>query len=188
MRNIILIFMISVLPAALKAQNVKSSSSIKFNSLLQAGLLEGSAGSAFSLSTINGVRIKSFSAGVGVGLDYYTVRSVPVFIDLRKDLLKSDKTPFVYVSAGRHFPWLKNNENNEWITSKTFPGWYYDLGIGYSIPIQSQALFFSAGYSYKAFRETTEMSTICLRGECPTFKEEFSYALRRISIKAGFRF
>src|SRR5687768_4020311 len=57
----------------------------KFTSINQAGVTWGGSGQTLQLQSINGIFYKTFSAGVGVGLDYYWQRTIPLFIDLRKD-------------------------------------------------------------------------------------------------------
>ncbi len=161
---------------------------IRFQSSLRAGVLEGDAGSAFQMNMVNGFRFKTFSAGIGAGLDYYAIRSIPVFLELRKDIFSSGKTPFLYASGGRHFEWAEPMEENQWTKSTFEDGWFYDLGIGYSIPIKSHSIFFTAGYSYKDYKEKVENYVMCIWGDCPVFNETFSYKLRRISIRTGFRF
>lgn len=52
---------------------------VGFSTTIQAGLLEGEDGSAFGLKTFGSVQRKGGSAGIGVGLDYYNIRSIPVF-------------------------------------------------------------------------------------------------------------
>ena len=184
-----LLFLLSILSISLftAAQDQKEKKFL-FQSINNLGFLEGSAGSAFQLQTINGFRYRSFSAGVGIGLDYYLSRSVPLFLDIRKDLFGGKRqTPFVYLSGGKHFPWIVNR--NEWTEISQTSGWYYDAGIGYAIPVNTHAIIFSAGYSYKNYDEkVTSPDIMCLIGPCPEYQEKYSYQLRRISLKAGFRF
>src|ERR1044072_8005650 len=76
---------------------------VGFQSILQAGLLTGKSTSEFELQSINGIRWKTFSGSIGVGIDNYVYRTVPVFLDLRKDILKKHNTPFVFADAGPQF-------------------------------------------------------------------------------------
>ena len=77
------------------AQQNKTSK-IRFQSVINIGLLEGEKGSAFQLQTINGIKYKSWFVGAGVGLDYYRYRTIPLFAELRKEFLKSANKIFVY--------------------------------------------------------------------------------------------
>src|SRR5262245_27408802 len=111
-RNIIFLFFSIFVSCTLFAQQAKENRAAKkncgcsFNSLAQLGILEGEAGTAFQLQTINGIQFKTWSAGIGVGLDYYKYRSIPLFLDLRKYILNKPRTPFLYADGGIHFAWV----------------------------------------------------------------------------------
>src|SRR6476620_3545484 len=88
------------------AQSIKPTPqkhALTYNSIALAGLLEGQQGSSLQLKSINGVQHKNLFAGIGVGFDYYFVRSIPLFMDVRKTNFL--KTPlFIYADAGMHMP------------------------------------------------------------------------------------
>jgi hypothetical protein len=159
----------------------------RFQSFLQLGLLEGQKGSAFQMHTVNGFRWKGWSAGVGVGLDYYGVRSVPLFLDVRKSIFNKEQSPFIYVSGGLSFPWLKETEET-WLQVRGKRGVMYEAGLGYQLPLRKHALFFSAGYSVKTHNEEITEPTFCIWGPCPDRISSSTYTFRRLSIRAGFRF
>ena len=127
-----LFFSITLFIFCLQATAQKNS--YRFQSNMQFGLLEGEQGSAFQLQTINGVQHKTWFAGLGVGLDYYHTRSIPLFLNVRKEIFKGEKTPFVYASGGYHFPWLRA-EDKDWYITETKGGLYFDAGIGYQVPV-----------------------------------------------------
>ena len=160
-----------------------------FHSINQLGMLEGEGGTAFQIQTINGLKYRKFFAGVGVGLDYYKIRSIPVFLDLRHLLLKEDRAPFVYIDAGWNFPWYKPGEDLTawgWEVS-TGSGLFYEGGFGYRFPFKTTALLISAGYSYKAYTYTEKYTWTCIG--CPgEYRYHYSHRLRRASIKLGFSF
>jgi hypothetical protein len=189
----IILSMAFLLPLTGGAQEAPPATKPIFQTIVQAGVLEGQRGSAFQLQVVNGFRFGRTAAGIGVGLDYYALRSIPLFLDLRTRLLQKEASPFLYGNIGTHFPWASDGEQ-DWIwgwPSKVTRegGLYYELGLGYEVPLKKYGLLFSAGYSYKAFREEQEGSGFCPGpGPCPTQKQTFSYQLRRVSIRAGFRF
>src|SRR5688572_21595778 len=115
--------------ASLAQDNEKKSCSCGFQSILNIGLLEGQGGSDFLIQSINGYRYKGWFAGIGAGIDYYRFRSIPLFLDIRKNILNNNFTPFVYADAGIHFPWSKDDESYYWGASMS-NGLYYDAGIG----------------------------------------------------------
>lgn len=172
---------------------VSAQKKLQLSSTLQAGLLEGERGTAFQLKTVNGVGYKTWAAGIGVGIDYYYSRSLPLFLELRKSFGAAQKAPFVYIDGGANFPWMKAAEK-EGNFKKATPGLYYDAGIGYQIPVlKSSLLFFSAGYSQKAFAATYSgyaypYPTFIDFAPVPVQDYRNNYTLRRISIQTGLRF
>lgn len=162
---------------------------IQFQSMVQVGLLEGEVGSALQLQTINGIKYKTLSAGIGAGLDYYHTRSIPLFLDIRKAFGSNKKAPFIYVSGGYNFPWLRKAEKL-WLVANTKEGMYYDAGVGYQLPVlKGSALFFSAGYSVKKFSTTNfDGVVIAIYPSPPLTYYENRYSLPRISVKTGLRF
>jgi hypothetical protein len=181
---IILLILLSCSIQLLKAQD--AGKKFRFASNNTYGVLVGEAGNAFHVQSVNGLEHKSFFAGLGVGIDNYGLRSIPLFLDIRKNILDKPNTPFVYVDGGYHFPWKKAEEG--WYETKTSGGLYYEAGLGYQLPIKGAAILFSAGYSYKAYKEVFSYPTFCIDGNCPDYSNTYRYQLRRISIRAGVRF
>ncbi|MDB5207422.1 MAG: hypothetical protein JWR72_2497 [Flavisolibacter sp.] len=156
---------------------------------IQAGLLEGEKGSAFQLSMMGGLRYKTWTTSVGTGLDYYGIRSIPLYLNVQKRLFNRTQTPFLYLGSGYHFPWVNTDYKDSWRETKTKGGLYYSGGIGYQLPaIKKAALFFAAGYSLKQYFEEVTSLSPCLIAPCPEYKEKFKYRLRRLSVTTGLRF
>jgi hypothetical protein len=171
-----------------QSQEVKDNKGkVKFQSDFQLGILIGQNGHNFQVQSVNGIRINTFSLGLGAGIDFYESRSIPVFLDIKKDLFDKRETPFFYLSGGRHFPW-RVEADDAGRKFETEAGWFYDAGIGYTIPLKKQSILFSLGYSYKSYDEKVEYEYWCLWGDCPKTYETYSYKLRRISLRAGIRF
>lgn len=163
---------------------------LKFNSSIAAGFIAGARGPALQLQTINGVKYKSWSAGAGVGLDYYFNRSIPLFIDVRKRLFDKANTPFVYVDGGYNIRWLTAAEKHAFFTN-TKGGLYYDAGIGYQLPVlKGRNLFFSLGYSSKQFTNTEQtwfyIDYIWPGPSSPSDNTHvYKYNLQRLCLKVG---
>ena len=181
-----LIFLL-VVTINLRAQKKETNNQekVKFETTGQIGIMEGENGTSFELQMINGIKHKTFSAGIGLALDYYVMRSIPLFFALRKDLVNKSQSPFIYTNGGINFPWVR--ESYSWI-SDTDPGVFYDLGLGYRFALNSNSILLSAGYSLKTFSQDESYPIYCLVGPCPEQVNHFSYKLRRLSIKAGFSF
>jgi hypothetical protein len=175
--------------AVAQQKNVKQKD-LRFHSITQAGLLAGSSDGQLLLQTTIGLKYKTYFAGAGVGLDYYQVRSVPVFIDVRKYIFDKPQSPFVYADAGVNFPWARQNEENWNIKYKT--GSYFDFGIGYHFPLKkSLALVVSGGYSQKTLSAKEYTMNWFLSSSWPPpggYIINYDYTFRRFNIKAGLSF
>lgn len=183
--------MITMAQTSDNAKPVKKNCSCAFSSINQAGLLNGSVDSYFQVQTINGIRYKTWFAGIGAGIDYYRYKSFPVFADVRKDIFDRLNTPFLYADGGIHFA-KGNNEKQETSETAYKNGFYSDIGVGYKISIGGKSgLLLSAGYSYKhvAFQEI-QTSLYCPGIACMPYKNIYnhSYRLNRLSLKMGLQF
>lgn len=135
------------------SQTQKIHKSVKFASLNQAGLLSGANGESGNVQSVNGLRLGSWFLGLGLGIDYYQERSVPLFLGVWKELKKTPNTPFLYANGGLNFAWLTQNQKGWRQIENTRPGGYFDVGGGYKVKLKNaQHLLFSAGYNYKANR------------------------------------
>lgn len=180
---------ISVAQTPKKSGSSETKCACGFRSILQGGLIEGNTGPSWHVQSVNGVYYKSWFAGVGVGIDYYMMRTVPLFIDVRKDLLKKARTPFLYADAGIQFDWLRTKEKIEWVDSDYRRGRYYDIGGGYKITLKnSNAISVSAGYSLKSLREERVAVLNCFQPPCDPARDYYNYNLKRLSFKIGWQF
>lgn len=181
----IFLFVVALVTASVGfAQKAK----ITFHPSVQAGLLEGERGGALQLQTVQSIGYKTWSFGLGAGLDYYHTRSIPLFADVRKALSKKEQRPFVYVDGGYHFPWLTTADKEALITEAK-GGLYYDAGIGYEFPVMKKnRFFFSAGFGYKAYKGIHRYTICPFMGPCFVQTEVLDYQLRRLSIKTGLCF
>jgi hypothetical protein len=169
----------------LQAQEKKAS----FEGSVQAGLLEGQQGSALHFGAAGGARIHTWSTTLGTGLDFYGVRSIPLYLTVQKNIFNRQQTPFVYAGGGYHFPWVPTNYKDSWGEYKTTGGLYYNAGIGYQLQaLKKAALFFTAGFSFKQFSEETRATYMCLNGPCPEYYEKTEFGLKRLSVTTGLRF
>jgi len=184
----LLFFLAMGLP--ITAQQKSSANRWQFHSINNVGLLEGQAGSAFQLQSINGVQYRSWFAGLGIGLDYYQFRGLPLFLDLRKMFRLSSNALFVYGDIGVHSNWMTDKQKtNNYIfsTQNVYNGVYVDAGGGYQINVgKTNAFLLSLGYSYKTLNgEQVDISPVYY-GITPV--STYKYSMGRLSIKAGWRF
>jgi hypothetical protein len=154
-RKYLLVFFVAVALGKNSNAQDKGNSKTVFHSINTIGLLHGKDGYAEQLQSINGLQLKSWFAGLGIGLDEYRFRTIPLFIDIRKEFGKTAHKWFAYADVGYSFYWQKDTD------VKTFPkdskvqnGFCAETGIGYSIKLNQKLwLLFSGGYSYKTMKE-----------------------------------
>jgi hypothetical protein len=187
----VLIFLVCIIISNCDAQKNNPGSLWQFHSINQVGLLEGQAGSAFQAQTINGAGYKSWFAGVGVGLDDYKYRTIPLFFDVRKEFGKSDNKFFIYADAGIHFSWVTDKQKMPYVGDDRFNnGFYSDAGMGYKIVLsKNNFLLMDIGYSFKKLKETYKPPIFSYGMEALYGQEEQNnYNLNRLSIKIGWEF
>jgi hypothetical protein len=178
------------------AQQKTSAASWQFHSINSVGLLEGQVGSAFQLQTINGAQYKSWFGGIGLGLDYYRYRTIPLFVDLRKEFGKAADKLFVYSDLGINFGWVTDKQKTPYMTDDKFAnGFYSDLGFGYKINLKKNGgLLMSLGYTYKKVTESYKLpvyfmaNSIYYEPALNEFRQQYSYSMNRITIKIGWEF
>src|SRR5687768_12853612 len=160
---------------AKREQPAKKGCSCSFSSINQLGGLYGSKGTYFQLQTINGIRYKTWFAGIGVGADYYFRKGFPVFLDIRKDIFEKRSTPFLYADAGIHLVQKRKEKESQWYENTYSNGFYGDAGIGYKLGLgTTSGLLVSAGYSYKNVNRRYESMIGCGTSRC--YENYFTYS------------
>lgn len=105
----------------------------EFSSALRAGLLNGQADKAGAeVQLVGGINCKTWFTGIGAGIDNYSgFKSIPLFIDIRKELREKKNTPFVNADVGYNIPLRdKDHKNEDWVHYKFEGGLYYELSAG----------------------------------------------------------
>lgn len=189
-KNIFIIIALTSASFILNAQKKKLTH--QFQSINSVALVNGNNSVSTGLQTVNGFKKDSWFAGVGVGIDYYLYRTVPLFGDLRYEFGKKKNKYFAYADAGINFSWIPDQfigNPSIWNgnTSNSFNnGIYNDIGLGYNVRMKKEgALVLSLGYSHKNLKETE--SYIDWRTS-ELLKRENSYNLRRVMLKIGWQF
>lgn len=162
---------------------------VKFSSINEAGLIVGDKGEALALQTINGIRKDKSFAGVGVGFDFYGQRTIPLFIDYRRDFFANRNTPFIYASGGLDFAWITTTHKTQLDIVESSPGYYYDAGAGWKMTGKhGRGFLLSLGYTLKQVKYKTPYYTIFAP---PQPGEEmynrYNYLFRRLVVKIGFQ-
>ena len=179
------------------AQQKKSS--FKFSSINSMGLVSGQSQTTFTMQTINGVKYKSWFTGVGISLDNYGYRSIPVFVDIRKSFGNKEWQPFIYADAGINFSLYSSvmpKQQNGIDANKFYNTFYGEGGIGLSKPINNKTKFIlSVGYSFKHFSYLqynnyyyTPVLITPYTFVSSYNTSQFDFYYRRLSIKMGLEF
>lgn len=175
----------------LLSNGTKAQHPVKYSSMNYAGLLEGDNGSAFQLQTVQGVRFSRWFTGIGTGLDYYYLRSVPLFLSVNRNLFNQPRTPYVSLDGGINFAWYKREQErwSDFISSDFSPSLYWNAGLGYKVTLRNKkdALLLNISYSFKQLREDQERAVFCTTPPCPPKVEHYNYKLNRVSMKLGWQ-
>ena len=175
--------------AAQLEAGAKKVEKVVFSSINTAGVILGKSDPELSVQTVNGASYKSWFAGIGVGLDYYYLRTIPLFAHVQKRLFPEKNPLFAYADLGMNIPWMKDADKQAlWYRSDYKAGLYYDIGAGYELNMKKGAIILSAGYTTKQMQETQTYPYIWGPPGMPDRKEYIDYNLSRLVLKAGFRF
>ncbi|MEO7309866.1 MAG: hypothetical protein ABIX01_05690 [Chitinophagaceae bacterium] len=169
---------------------VRAQEKVQFSSINLIGILAGGSGQGAAVQTTNGICYKHWNAGIGTGIDWYGVRSIPLVADIRRSFTNKKCKPFVYGNAGVNFPWENGYGYNVGFSSveTTYKnGFCGEMGLGYKVSLKNHAaIVVSAGFSYKEIKgEQISSSGI------PGFEKTtslYDYYYRRIAIRMGFSF
>jgi hypothetical protein len=198
MRSILIVTIAMYISSASMAQknNVKP----VFHSQEQIAMINGNGAVSAGIQSVNGFAFNNWFTGIGVGLDFYRYRSVPIFVDVKRYFnIRNGNALFIYGDGGYNFPWNKNETEafSQWswptkVHTDAKGGAYMDAGVGYAVKLKKgNALLLSAGYSHKYFSEkvTTTYWIGGIAGNIEqTEKDSYTYSLNRIMIKAGWQF
>lgn len=164
----------------------------KFQPIVQLGLLNGSKGTSADLHAIAGFALKPVYLGLGTGIDYYRLRSVPVFASIRRDFGKIRKPAFIYANLGYNYDWLTEANKAEYSYNNIYGykgGLYYDIGFGGRLSKNSNlGLTLGAGYTFKQMTQEVKSISCPFIGPCFTTSETYKYNLGRLVIRAGWIF
>jgi hypothetical protein len=182
-----LLFQFAVL--IINAQQLLNKNTWRFQSINNIGLIGGQKNAAFDLQTLNGFQYKSIFAGIGVGLDYYGFRSIPLFVDLRKYFVVNKNAFFIYEDCGVNFAWQKSSIDDFGDAHHYNHGYYNDIGAGYKVYLKNKtSLLVSGGYTYKRISESVADPICPFAGPCYAQNGKYLHDLSRLLLKIGLQF
>lgn len=165
----------------------------------QVGLLNGDHAVSGQVVLSGGMRTRTWSYGIGAGVDYYKIRSVPLFAELKKELGKKETPLFLYLQLGGNIAWplasdYRDNFYSPWFgntTTRFQSGMYRELGIGYSAwHAKKKAVWVSLGYSAKTMAELYDE---VIYPDFPPYdrvtrtERKLTYTFNRLVLKIGCR-
>lgn len=156
-------------------------------------LLNGDNAVSTQIQLGAGYKKKKWGAGVGAAIDYYQVRSVPVFLAGYFYPGNSGKFSF-YADAGINIAWATDRQYNDYRrnaywqqTSDFMNGWYGAIGFDYRfLQLKNQSLYIGAGYSVKTVTDSysTAIYNPILFNSTWTSQKDM-YQFNRLSIHLG---
>lgn len=163
-----------------------------FHSISSGGWLHGGGANAPMVQTINGFSKGPWFAGLGLAIDPYRYRTLPVFVDLRYEFGQTKERFFIYGDAGINFDWVQTDFNklpSPWngnMRNYFRSGLYSDVGIGVSFYFKKEnAILLSVGHTGKTLTEFVSYDD-WISDERLT--DTYKYHLNRITFKLGLRF
>ena len=190
-RKIILLVVCTCCISLAWSQEVKKKQ-YRFHSINSLALLNGENGVSFAMQTVNGFSKGPWFAGIGVGLDYYQYRSVPLFADLWYEFGKPSNKFFLYGNAGVNCSWVQDEFDDiptRWNGERVNEfnnGLYTDAGIGLKAGAKNgNAFILSLGYSRKTMVERISYTDGWSGRE---LEDVNRYRFNRVMLKVGLMF
>jgi len=188
-----ILFLIFFATTALKAQSKNGKAG--YYLIPQIALLNGDNSASAQVQLTGGIEKKGWDIGIGAAVDYYKIRTVPVFADLRTYFGKN-RSLFSYLNIGIDLAWpLESQYSDYWRVgdnrSGSFNnGLYTDLGIGYAFHgKKNRGVVISLGYSTKTITE--KFIDVIYRDFPPYgadyYQRELDYTLNRVALRFGIR-
>ncbi len=169
---------------------VAQKKAIKFQSINEAGIVEGESKADWIFQTVNGIRFSDWFAGAGIGIDYYHYKTLPLFFDGRW-YFGDEKRAFIYGDIGYNFP-MANKPGKEIYNYSSYHftgGVYTDIGIGFGATLyKKSSMLFSLGYSYKELQTKIGVNNCGIIGPCWVDYSKYEFNYGRIAVKAGLEF
>ena len=186
-----LVFVLMMLSIATYSQSNNYLKKIHFQFSALAGPLDGEGGTSAQIEMVPGIKYRGYFIGIGSGLDYYFIRTVPLFLELKKEFKPNKNSVFVYADAGFDYPWPSASNKLDQGQMNLDNGHRLAGGIGYQFSINKKMfLQLSAGYSYKQIKENLPgMVTIYdPRVDWLDYTQHYNYKLNRLAFNIGVTF
>jgi hypothetical protein len=195
MKNLLIIFTSCFFILTAHAQSKSRTPNYYF--FPQVGLLNGDQSVSGQVHLSGGIQRKAWMFGLGTAIDYYRVRTVPVFADVRYVFGKKNNY-FSYANIGANIVWATESQyEDHYLAGFGFPsknvfnnGLYTDVGIGYSFHgEQKNGFVISIGYSSKTIGSSYQEAIFT---QFPPYTVEYhqrkmDYTFNRLVLRLGVR-
>lgn len=169
---------------------VAQKNKIRFQSINSFALIGGESETSTAFQSVNGIRFSNWFSGVGIGVDNYHYKTLPLFFDARR-YFGSEKKAFIYGDLGYNFT-VKNKPGKEMISYDDYNyhfqgGFYSELGIGFKTRfIKRSSLSFSFAFSNKQLQNRIGVVPACVG--CDPYWYNYKLSYDRILLKTGIEF
>jgi len=167
-------------------QNIKQDFNFRngFVNMTSIGFLAGSANNVqaapFSLVSVNGWHNSlGLFTGAGIGIEFLSVNYMPLFLDLRYDLMGSDVVPYIMAKGGYSLP-LSSDHSEYDIENEYSGGPLVGAGMGLKIKTRNQFAW-DIGIMYR-YQQTSYIERYDWNQQEYTYNDYYN----RIEIRLGF--
>src|SRR5947208_3326946 len=100
---------------------------ISYSGSVEGGILKGSNPVNSFVFTTHGIAFNQYTFGVGSGIDFYSFRSIPLFVDVKRIFSNKAVGNFVQTAAGINF--TSSNSKDVKLIYQYTQGGYLDNGF-----------------------------------------------------------
>jgi hypothetical protein len=154
--------------------------------MIQGGLLFNNQYWNWQGSFTGGVHKRNWVIGAGCAIDNYKARSIPVFVDIRRNITTKNIPLFVCLDGGINLPFipagtiLGTPPVIVYLAPEYRSGFYSDISLGWLLKVAARKqLALSLGYSMKTI---TELDKVSYQGN-NSMKRDFLF--NRVLLKIG---
>jgi hypothetical protein len=153
-------------------------------------LIGGETETGTAFQTVNGIRFSNWFSGIGIGVDNYHYKTLPLFFDVRW-YFGSEKKVCVYGDLGYNFP-MKNKPGKEmryyYYDNYHFKGGIYsELGIGFKTKfIKKSSILFGFAYGNKQLQSQIGVIPTCVG--CDPYSYNYKLDYESVLLKTGIEF
>ncbi|HEX6915903.1 MAG TPA: hypothetical protein VF145_11715 [Chitinophagaceae bacterium] len=131
----------------------------QYSAGIHGGIANGEVGGNGWVATTQGIQQNGWFLGAGAGIDFYRFRSIPVFVEGRREFGLRSIRPMIYCSAGVNIDWLSAGQKTRQVNWQPVlaaydPGFFLRSGVAVVFNAGGRLRYTAgAGWSFKSIRE-----------------------------------